>query len=95
MLVKLKFEIVRRGIRQTRMAVQLGWDPAKLSRIVNEIVKPTPADRRAISAYLKRPESCLFAVADDSNGNEDCRTETTFGERVALPIPADAARQLS
>ena len=82
MLVALKFEILRRGIRQTRMAVQLGWDPAKLSRIVNEIAKPSDADRRAIAAYLKKSESGLFTAVDNTNSSEDCQSENTLGQRV-------------
>ena len=60
MLFDLKVELVRQGIRQTRMAVDLGWDPAKLSRIVNEALLPTPEDRAAIAEYLKQSESELF-----------------------------------
>ena len=63
MLLALKTEIMRRGIRQTRMAVELGWDPAKLSRIVNEITIPTVEDKRAISSYLKVAERDLFGGA--------------------------------
>lgn len=60
MLLNLKVELIRRSVRQTRMAVELGWDPAKLSRIVNEIVQPTPGERQAISGYLRVPEAELF-----------------------------------
>jgi len=60
MLLTLKTEILRRGIRQTRMALELGWDPSKLSRIVNELAVPTAEDRRAISAYLGLQETRLF-----------------------------------
>jgi transcriptional regulator with XRE-family HTH domain len=60
MMLALKIELLRRGIRQTRMAVDLGWDPAKLSRIVNEITPPNVEDRRAIASYLKVSERDLF-----------------------------------
>jgi len=42
------------------MAVDLSWDPAKLSRIVNELLVPTPEDRAAIAAYLQLSEAKLF-----------------------------------
>ena len=60
MLLGLKLALVRKGIRQTRMAVELGWDPAKLSRIVNELLLPTSQDRGAIAAYLQLSEAELF-----------------------------------
>ena len=47
MLLGLKLKMLQMGVRQTRMAVaKLGWDPARLSRIVNEIV-PIPSRCRA------------------------------------------------
>lgn len=60
MLVRLKVTMMERGIRQTRMAVHLGWDPSKLSRIVNEIAAPSAADRKAIAEYLCVSETDLF-----------------------------------
>jgi hypothetical protein len=42
------------------MAVDLGWDPAKLSRIVHEVTKPSPRDRQAIARYLDMGEVELF-----------------------------------
>lgn len=60
MLVALKMTMLKQGKRQTRMAVDLGWDPAKLSRIVNEITIPTAEDRSAIASYLKVAEDDLF-----------------------------------
>lgn len=60
MLVELKVILLRRGIRQTRMALELGWDPAKLSRIINETKIPSINDRAAIAAYLNEDEAKLF-----------------------------------
>ena len=62
MVLPMKIAILEKGIRQTRMAVDLGWDPAKLSRIINELVKPTSAERRAISEYLGVSEVDLFGA---------------------------------
>jgi hypothetical protein len=42
------------------MAIELGWDPAKLSRIVNELGRPTAEDRKAIAAYLGMSEGQVF-----------------------------------
>jgi len=62
MLVELKMALLRKGIKQTRMAVELGWDPAKLSRIVNEIGPLTAQDRQAIADYIGEEEADLFPV---------------------------------
>jgi len=42
------------------MAIDLGWDPAKLSRIVNGIVLPNSAEKTAIANRLNVPEDSLF-----------------------------------
>ena len=60
MLIGLKLALLQRGIRQTRMAVDLGWDPSKLSRIVNEIAIPKEDERQAIADYLGVPEAEVF-----------------------------------
>lgn len=60
MLMKLKVELLERGIRQTRMAVELGMDPAKLSRIMNETTIPTSEERKSIANYLHVEESRIF-----------------------------------
>jgi len=75
MLLALKIAMIRRGIRQTRMAVELGWDPAKLSRIVNQIAKRSAADEKAIASYLGEPAEALFS--DGDAGHPD-------GKEVAL-----------
>ena len=64
MNLALKIAMLRRGVHQTRMAVELGWDPAKLSRIVHQTVVPTPEDREAIADFLKVPEDELFISAN-------------------------------
>ncbi len=61
MLLSLKLALLSKGIRQTRMAVDLGWDPAKLSRIMNELATPTAEERDAISNYLGVSKDRLFS----------------------------------
>ena len=60
MLIGVKIAMLKQGIRQTRMAVDLGWDPAKLSRIVNQITVPKEDERQAIADYLGVPEAEVF-----------------------------------
>lgn len=59
-LLNLKMALLRRGIRQVRMAVHLGWDPAKLSRIINRTIEASADERAAIARYLKMSEASLF-----------------------------------
>ncbi len=65
--MQLKLAMLRKGIRQTRMAIELGWDPAKLSRIVNEIVEPTADEKEAIAQYLGTQQSELFTECPATN----------------------------
>jgi transcriptional regulator with XRE-family HTH domain len=64
MLMALKLAMVGKGIHQTRMAVDLGWDPAKLSRIVNEVTIPTAAERALIAEHLEISEGELFPQSE-------------------------------
>lgn len=66
MLVTIKMLMIQRGIRQWKMAVDLGWDPSRLSKIVNQVTPPTPQDRAAIAKYLGEDEAMLFGEATSS-----------------------------
>ena len=68
MQIALKVALLKKGVRQNRMAVDLGWDPAKLSRIVQEINKPSSHDKQAIARYLQMGEAELFAPGDAGVG---------------------------
>ena len=68
MLLSLKVAMLQRGIKQYRIAVDLGWDPAKLSRIINQIAVPTAEDRKAIAYYLATEEADLFTENHQSHG---------------------------
>lgn len=61
MIVPLKLQILTRGTRQYRMAVELGWDPTKLSRIIQQRVEPSPQEKKAIAQYLEVAESEIFS----------------------------------
>jgi len=43
MTTNLKMEITRRGLRQTRIAADLGMNAAVLNQIVNGYARPRPA----------------------------------------------------
>ena len=56
----MKIAMLKKGVRQTRMAVELGWDPARLSRIVNQGGALTVQERRAMADYVGENEADLF-----------------------------------
>jgi len=64
MRLQLKIAMLRRGVRQTRMAFEIGMDPAKLSRIVNGLAVTSAEDRRKIARYLGTKEAILFDSSD-------------------------------
>jgi transcriptional regulator with XRE-family HTH domain len=66
MLITLRIAMLRKGIRQNRLALELGWDPAKLSRIINGLAVPTASERAAIAAYLHEEEGKLFEAVNPS-----------------------------
>lgn len=56
----LKIAFVSKGIRQIKASKDLGFDPAKLSKIINGWIKPTLQERQALSEYLDIPIQKLF-----------------------------------
>ena len=76
MLIFLKLAMLRQGIRQTQMAVALGWDPAKLSRIVNEVIVPTDAERAKIAQHLGTTEAERFRRDTRQNGDKSSSSLT-------------------
>jgi hypothetical protein len=77
MLLNLKMAILQHGKGQTRMAVDLGLDPARLSRIVNELAVSRPDERKAIASYLGGCEDDLF---DQTRQPEGDRHLTVVGD---------------
>ena len=75
-LIPLKIAMLRRGVRQTRMAVDLGWDPAKLSRIVNGLTVPSSKEREAIANYLRGRVGDLFSVRPSNRNDEEGERKT-------------------
>lgn len=69
--LQLKIAMLQHGVRQTRMAFEIGMDPAKLSRIVNGVAVPTAEDRRKIANYLQTKESSLFELNKRSRDDAD------------------------
>jgi hypothetical protein len=60
MNLPLKLFFIEEGIRQIKAARDLGWDPSKLSKIVNGWLDPKPEERRALADYTGKAEGVLF-----------------------------------
>lgn len=60
MRVPLKIAILQNGSRQYKIAAAVNIYPARLSRIINGIVKASEIERQAIAKYLGKPEVLLF-----------------------------------
>jgi hypothetical protein len=56
----LKMAFVSKGIKQIKAAKDLGFDPAKLSKIINDWIKPTSQEKQVLSEYLDIPIRKLF-----------------------------------
>jgi transcriptional regulator with XRE-family HTH domain len=67
MYPNLKLELWRKGIRQNRLAKELGIDESLLSRIVNGFRDPDPEMRAKIAQVLDRSERWLFETSEDTH----------------------------
>jgi transcriptional regulator with XRE-family HTH domain len=67
MRMRLKLELVQRGIKQYSMAAALGMDPTRLSRIIGGRVEPSESERSAIARYLQLAEPGLFVSRTSSS----------------------------
>ena len=56
----LKIAFVSKGIKQIKAANDLGFDPAKLSKIINGWITPTLQEKKVLSKYLDAPIRELF-----------------------------------
>jgi len=68
MYVNLKLQIWRTGVRQSRLAQELGIDETVLSRIINCYRKPSPGVRRMLAKYFQVDERWLFQREEVSTG---------------------------
>jgi len=60
MYPNLKLQLWRMGIRQNRLALDLGMDETTLSKIVNGFREPSPEIRGRIAVLLRTDEAWLF-----------------------------------
>jgi len=79
MYLNLKLQLFKTGMRQNRLAQQLGVDESILSKIINGFREPSREMRTRIATLLQSDEEWLFERADASgapakNGAADLRT---------------------
>ena len=60
MLLKLKIELLRRGVSQRELARIMGTTPSRISRIIRGRVRLSRQDRRLIAEVLGSPANELF-----------------------------------
>jgi transcriptional regulator with XRE-family HTH domain len=66
MYLNLKLQLFKTGMRQNRLAQQLGVDESILSKIVNGFREPSQEMRTRIATMLQSDEEWLFERADPS-----------------------------
>jgi transcriptional regulator with XRE-family HTH domain len=75
MYPNLKLQMWRAGVRQNRLAQEIGIHESVLSRMLNGFRTPTPAIRAKIATVLKCEENWLF---------DDC---ANFENRRGMALP--------
>jgi transcriptional regulator with XRE-family HTH domain len=66
MYLNLKLQLFKTGMRQNRLALQLGVDESILSKIINGFREPSREMRARIATLLQSDEEWLFERADQS-----------------------------
>ncbi len=61
---RLKFALPERGISQLQLALDLGYDPSLVSKVIRGWERPSGQFIADVARYLDRPASELFSGAD-------------------------------
>ena len=69
MYLNLKLQLFKTGMRQNRLAKQLGVDESILSKIINGFREPSQEMRARIATLLESDEEWLFERSDHSGGS--------------------------
>jgi len=94
MYVNLKLQIWRSGVRQSRLAQELGIDETVLSRIINCYRKPSPGVRRMLAKYFQVDEKWLFQ-REEMNFSADHGNGSRAGKYKKLASRGAAMEKLS
>ena len=84
MYPNLKLQLWKSGIRQNRLARQLGVDETVLSRIVNGFREPNPALRGQIAEVLKCDAQWLFSRQIDVDGRSIAPVMTAESDQMRV-----------
>lgn len=80
MYLNLKLQLLKTGMRQNRLALQLGVDESILSKIINGFREPSPEMRARIAMLLHSDEEWLFERADPTGIAASFPTTATASE---------------
>ena len=86
MYLNLKLQLFKRGMRQNRLALQLGVDESILSKIINGFREPSQEMRTSIATLLQSDEEWLFERTDST----DIGASRSAG-RTPASLPATTA----
>lgn len=89
MYLNLKLQLFKTGMRQNRLAVQLGVDESILSKIINGFREPSREMRARIATLLQSDEEWLFERADQSG-----IATSSSATRTAESLPATTASEV-
>ena len=82
MYLNLKLQLFKTGMRQNRLAQQLGVDESILSKIVNGFREPSQEMRTRIANLLQIDEQWLFEQSDPAS------VPSKYGEGRSAASPA-------
>ena len=88
MYLNLKLQLFKTGMRQNRLALQLGVDESILSKIINGFREPSQEMRARIAVLLQSDEDWLFERADQSGS-----VVSKNAGRMTASVPATTARE--
>lgn len=60
--IALKTALLERGISQLQLALDLGYDPSLLSKVIRGWERPSTQLAQAVAAYLNVPLADLFSA---------------------------------
>jgi transcriptional regulator with XRE-family HTH domain len=89
MYLNLKLQLFKTGMRQNRLAVQLGVDESILSKIINGFRQPSQEMRARIAILLQSDEEWLFERADPTGV-----AASKNAARMAASLPTTTAREV-
>jgi transcriptional regulator with XRE-family HTH domain len=89
MYLNLKLQLFKTGMRQNKLALQLGVDESILSKIINGFREPSREMRARIATLLQSDEEWLFERAAQSG-----IASSGSATRMAASLPTTTASEV-